>query len=155
MKKSTIKIALLLSVVMMRSCFPDPVMADSHIRTTSLSEICNTRTDTVRDVSEALKHKIYIRDNTPGGNHTGICGIPEGCEVDHLVSLELGGSNDAANLMIQPYAGICNAHQKDHLENKLHALVCASAITVKEAQTVIYSDWQAAFKKYVDPKGCE
>jgi hypothetical protein len=42
-------------------------------------------------------------------------------EIDHLISLELGGSNDIRNLWpesfdTQPW----NAHAKDRLENRLH-----------------------------------
>ncbi|MGZ5029024.1 MAG: hypothetical protein ACXWAT_00985 [Methylobacter sp.] len=129
--------------------------ADHHIRTQDINDICHTKTDTIRNVPERVKHAVYIRDGVPGGNRTGICDGPEGCEVDHICSLELGCTNDISNLMIQPYFGKCNAHMKDHLENKLHALVCANVITIQEAQTVIYDDWRAAYSKYIDPSGCE
>jgi hypothetical protein len=50
-------------------------------------------------------------------------------ELDHLVSLELGGANDAANLWpeIPP-----TPNPKDTVENALHAWVCA--VTGKAAQ---------------------
>ncbi|MGZ4968062.1 MAG: hypothetical protein ACXV8O_01485 [Methylobacter sp.] len=133
----------------------DAVYASHHIRTTDTADICSTITGTVRNVSESTKRRVYIRDGVFGGNHTGICSGVDGCEVDHRISLELGGSNDPYNLMIQPYDGPCNAHRKDHLENKLHALVCSNIITIQEAQRVIYDDWQSAYAKYIDPSGCE
>ena len=55
-------------------------------------------------------------------------------EIDHLISLELGGSNDIKNLWPQP-GPIPNA--KDKLENKLHAQVCSGQITLKYAQEKI------------------
>jgi len=134
--------------------FSFPVFASHHIRTTHLSDICSTHTSIYRNVSETLKGKVYSRDGVTGGNHTGICSGAEGCEVDHRVSLELGGSNDISNLMIQPYDGPCNAHQKDELENRLHKLSCDKQISLLDAQKVIYNDWQSAYKHYVKPQGC-
>ena len=71
-------------------------------------------------------------------------------EVDHLISLELGGANDIKNLWPQSYVSTpYNARMKDALENKLHAMVCANQITLVEAQKEISTDWIAAYKKYV------
>ena len=55
-------------------------------------------------------------------------------EIDHIVSLELGGSNDIANLYPEPGSGRANYHVKDELENKLHDLVCSGAMTLRAAQ---------------------
>lgn len=68
-------------------------------------------------------------------------------ELDHLVPLELGGANDAANLW--PEAGtIPNA--KDHVETVLHDWVCAGGSAAQtrlgEAQGAIARDWQTAEK---------
>ena len=127
----------------------------SHIRTTDLIDVCTSHTVIYRNVPQTLKKRVYKRDGVSGGNHTGICAVTEGCEVDHRVSLELGGSNDISNLMIQPYAGNCNAHQKDALEDRLHSLVCKKEISLNSAQSLIYKDWAAGYKKYVNPLGCE
>ena len=134
--------------------FSFPVFASHHIRSTNLSDICTTHTSIYRNVSESSKVKVYSRDGVTGGNHTGICSSKEGCEVDHRVILELGGSNDISNLMIQPYDGQCNAHQKDVLENRLHKLSCAKQIALVDAQKQIYNDWESAYKHYVNQKGC-
>ena len=75
-------------------------------------------------------------------------------ELDHLISLELGGSNRASNLWPQPYHQQWNAHVKDSLENKLHDLVCAPGSPEQQqsrlvqAQHEIATDWIAAYKKY-------
>ena len=67
-------------------------------------------------------------------------------ELDHLVSLELGGANDASNLWVEP-GPIPNA--KDAVENQLHAWVCQAAGAQAEqrlhdAQVAIASNWTTA-----------
>jgi hypothetical protein len=69
-------------------------------------------------------------------------------ELDHLISLELGGDNSARNLWPESYTGAGSAHVKDHLENKLHALVCSGQLSLKAAQVAIAGDWYAAAAKY-------
>lgn len=68
-------------------------------------------------------------------------------EIDHLVSLELGGSNDAANLwpeLAEPRPGF---HEKDKVENYLHEQVCNGSMPLAQAQTLIASDWIAVYKQ--------
>jgi hypothetical protein len=67
-------------------------------------------------------------------------------ELDHLVSLELGGANDASNLWpeVPP-----TPNPKDTVENTLHDWVCAVAgpqaeTRLREAQVAIAVDWQTA-----------
>jgi hypothetical protein len=70
-------------------------------------------------------------------------GIATGAEseLDHLVPLELGGANDAANLW--PEVGpLPNA--KDSVERALNRAVCDGRITLARAQRVIAADWETA-----------
>src|SRR5260221_295053 len=46
-------------------------------------------------------------------------------EVDHLIPLELGGSNALANLWPEADSPVPGFHQKDALENYLHDQVCS------------------------------
>jgi hypothetical protein len=69
-------------------------------------------------------------------------------ELDHLVSRELGGSDDWTNLWPQP---IGEARHKDRLETALHKAVCAGAITLGHAQEVIRSDWSKEYHRRFDP----
>jgi hypothetical protein len=55
----------------------------------------------------------------------GVC-----CEIDHLIPLELGGSNAPENLWPQRYDGERNAARKDRLERRLHAMVCRGEISL-------------------------
>ena len=68
-------------------------------------------------------------------------------EIDHIVPLELGGSNDIANLFPEPGSGKASYHAKDALENRLHDLVCAGAMSLRSAQFGIATDWEALYAK--------
>ena len=65
-------------------------------------------------------------------------------EINHIVSLELGGSNDIANLFPEKAPGY---HVKDKLENRLHDLVCSGAITLRTARGGIASNWKRLYRK--------
>src|SRR5579864_1927520 len=62
-------------------------------------------------------------------------------EDDHLVPLELGGSNDIANLWPELASPTPGFHQKDEVENYLHDQVCSGAMSLKQAQIEIATDW--------------
>lgn len=62
-------------------------------------------------------------------------------ELDHLVPLELGGSNDLSNLWVE-VGGIPNP--KDEVENRLHDEVCSGQISLRVAQAWIAADWRNA-----------
>jgi hypothetical protein len=62
-------------------------------------------------------------------------------ELDHLVSLELGGSNDAANLWPESPP---TPNPKDKVENALHRAVCEGRVSLAAAQRAIASDWLTA-----------
>lgn len=67
-------------------------------------------------------------------------------ELDHLISLELGGCTDCvSNLWPEPYNIPMGARQKDKVENYLHKAVCNGEITLTEAQLEIATDWTAVY----------
>ena len=70
-------------------------------------------------------------------------------ELDHLISLELGGSSSATNLwpeMNSAGAKTVN-NPKDQVENKLAAAVCSRKVTLAAAQDAIATDWITAEAK--------
>lgn len=149
MKKTLIALALV-SLNAFAVTMPDPVLTPGVVDPSlTAKKLCDKKfkTTTVRNVSESVKNQVYKNYNVK--NHQGYCSGPEGCEIDHLISLELGGSNDIGNLWPQPYNDPEGAHMKDKLENKLHALVCAGKIPLGVAQHEIATDWKAAYKKYM------
>jgi hypothetical protein len=69
-------------------------------------------------------------------------------ELDHLISLSLGGSpDDIANLWPQPWTGEANAHMKDAVETFLNREVCRGTIQLGEAQRQIATDWLAVYRQ--------
>jgi hypothetical protein len=68
-------------------------------------------------------------------------------EIAHIVSLELGGSNDIANLFPEKASPAPGYHVKDKLENKLHSLVCSGSMSLRSAQKQIAANWQRLYRK--------
>jgi hypothetical protein len=80
----------------------------------------------------------------------GLPSDPRLYELDHLVSLELGGAPAApTNLWPEPYASSGGARTKDRLENRLHTLVCRREVPLREAQNAIATNWMKAYDRYV------
>ena len=98
---------------------PDPTLTPGDVLTTDTTVVCQRGyTATVRDVPQSLKNQVFRQY---GITHP----QPREYEIDHLISLELGGSNSIRNLWPQSYRTMpLNATVKDRLENRLHALVC-------------------------------
>lgn len=113
------------------ACTPgaiDPAVTQSNIKST----ICTPGyTATVRPpAAETGKWKKESEaDYGAGGSKD---------EYDHLVSLELGGTNATSNLWPEP-GSVPNP--KDAVENRLHKEVCDGQMTLAAAQAAIASDW--------------
>jgi hypothetical protein len=104
--------------------------------------ICSStfRTSTIRNVPQTKKYAVEREYGMPARLYG------RTIEIDHIVSLELGGSNDVANLYPEPGSGPANYHAKDRLENKVHDLVCAGSMTLHAAQLGIATNWQVLYK---------
>jgi hypothetical protein len=73
-------------------------------------------------------------------------------ELDHLVSLEIGGNpTDVRNLWPEPGYGQYNFHIKDRFENYLHKQVCNGSKRLSEAQKEIATDWISNWKNAGQP----
>lgn len=117
------------------SVLPDSACSPGRVLTTDIKTICTVGyTKTVRNVTDTLKKKVfkeYDIDWKNRGNY----------EVDHIISLELGGSNDISNLYPESYLITNGARVKDKFENYLHKQVCDKKLSIEEAQKEISSDW--------------
>jgi hypothetical protein len=120
---------------------PDPAKTPGDVLTQDPQVVCvKGYSRQVRNVPPALKRAVYQAygiEKAPG----------EDWEVDHLIPLELGGSNSVRNLW--PQAGFTrpwNYHVKDRLENALHYLVCQGELPLPLAQRAIAKDWIATFR---------
>ena len=114
----------------------DPAVTQANLRST----ICRTGyTRTVRPPeSQTERFKFQVAYPAYGDPHS------ERTELDHLVSLELGGSNDATNLWPETPP---TPNPKDKVENALNRAVCSGRVTLAAAQNAIASDWLTAEKK--------
>ena len=68
-------------------------------------------------------------------------------EIDHIVPLELGGSNAIANLFPERANARPGYHVKDRLEDRLHQLVCAGTMSLAAARAGIARNWPALYRK--------
>ncbi len=124
----------------------DPACTPGAVLTTSTTTICKTGyTTTVRDVSVATKKKVFKEYGIDYSLHSNY-------EVDHLISLELGGSNDISNLFPESYLIKDNARIKDKLENYLHSKVCSGKMSITEAQKEISTNWLYYYDLYYNVK---
>jgi hypothetical protein len=122
---------------------PNPQLSPGDTISGAGAKLCTPGySKSVRHVSGSTKNQIYKLYNITSHK-------PAEYEIDHLISLELGGSNDPKNLWPQHYDAKWNAHQKDALENKLHQMVCSGQISLHQAQYEISHNWIEAYKKYV------
>jgi hypothetical protein len=123
----------------------DPKPTPGAIFPVTAEEVCQPGyTKSVRHVDRKTKAKVYraygIRRHQSGAD-----------EIDHLISLQLGGSNDIRNLWPESfYTQPWNAHVKDKLENRLRALVCYGSLSLGDAQIAIAGAWIAAYRTYVE-----
>lgn len=132
---------------------PQPLLPDSKLTPgasdstnlipVNLKTLCTPGyTKTVRNVPEKLKQEVFTL--------YGIAGDFNLYEIDHLVSLQLGGNNTKGNLWPQSYQTLpLNARRKDVLEGVLHRLVCNGKMPLAKAQKEISENWIKAYKKYV------
>ena len=122
---------------------PDRSCSPGKVATTDTSRVCKPGySERVRNVSERTKESVYasygIRTHTAGQY-----------EIDHIVPLELGGSNSVKNLFPEAARPRPGFHEKDRLENTLHRLVCAGDMKIRTAQSAIETNWVKAYKRYV------
>jgi hypothetical protein len=120
-----------------RGPLPDPACTPGDLITPLVTreEVCvSGYSSGVRDVPNSLKDKVYrtygIKKHAPGEY-----------EIDHFVSLALGGSNDISNLFPEAAEPRPGYHEKDKVENYLIDQVCEGTMSLEEAQILIATNW--------------
>jgi hypothetical protein len=142
--------ALLLTTMIVAPAYaqaiiPDPTITPGSVRTTDVGEICSHGTRELRHWSRERDDFIMREYGLPRGPHGDY-------EIDHLISLSIGGADDAKNLWAEPRRSIEKewpAEEKDQLEWKLRDLVCSGQLDIKIAQQAIADDWTEAWELYV------
>lgn len=118
------------------SCTPgsiDPAVSQGDIRSTICRSGWTTKVRPPESQTQWAKYQVgYPVYHIPGSAKS---------ELDHLVPLELGGSNDITNLW--PEVGKI-PNPKDKVENALNHAVCAGQVSLSAAQNAIASDWLTA-----------
>lgn len=114
----------------------DPAVTQADIRSTVCKKGWTTTVRPPESQTERFKYRVaYQAYGTPSSERT---------ELDHLVPLELGGSNDATNLWPESPP---TPNPKDKVEDVLNAAVCSGRVSLTAAQDAIASDWLTAEKK--------
>lgn len=118
------------------ACTPGAIFPDA-----TTDKICQSGyASSVRNVPTSVKDQVYAE--------YGIASHYAGeYEVDHLVSLELGGSNDIANLWPELASPTPGFHQKDKVENYVHDQVCSGKIALHDAQVEIATNWLQLYQQ--------
>jgi hypothetical protein len=98
------------------------------------------RTSSIRNVPDSEKAAVEREYRLPVRKYG------NSLEIDHIVPLEVGGSNDIANLFPEGAYANPGFHAKDRLENALHDRVCAGTIALRTAQRLIAGNWQALYE---------
>ena len=121
-----------------RRCSPG-----AYYRGLTKQVICSPsfRTSSIRNVPESEKFDVE-REYGMQPSHYG-----RALEIDHIISLELGGSNDIANLFPERAAPHLGYQVKDRLENAAHDWVCSGRISLHLAQRSIATNWEALYQR--------
>ena len=128
---------------------PDPSCTPGAINPTLTADVLRNpafRTSCVRNntTTEAEKNQTYAWYGTPHPEHN--TGPTQTCELDHLISLELGGADTLDNIWPQCGPGGVPVSQeyfkqKDMVENYLAKQVKDGSIELAAAQKGISTDW--------------
>ncbi len=120
---------------------PKPALTPGAVTQLTTAELCNGVRPS-RLVTEDVRQQVlraYGMERVSAAAY----------ELDALVTPELGGSTDPANLWPQRYhSPVWNARVKDELERLLPEMVCRQEITLAQAQQEIATDWIGAYKRY-------
>jgi hypothetical protein len=122
---------------------PEQNLTPGATRSVSINDVCAMpHEEVVRDVSASVRQKVF--------HEYGIVNArDDDYEIDYLIAPGLGGTEDIHNLWPQPFKSeIWNAHVKDALEERLHALVCSGNLDLHTAQRDIAVNWITAYQKY-------
>jgi len=122
---------------------PDPNCTPGAVLTTSTAKVCSA--------GWASAHREYFtkaeREKAFWKYGVGTMDPAAYGEYDHLIPLELGGSNSPSNLW--PEQGKI-PNPKDAIENALHEAVCSGHASLTAAQKAIAADWPTAGTKVIE-----
>lgn len=98
------------------------------------------RTGSIRNVPQSEKFSVE-REYRMAASYYGYS-----IEIDHVVPLELGGSNSIANLFPEPGSGRANYHVKDRAEDRAKAWVCEGRLSLATARRGFATNWERLYR---------
>jgi hypothetical protein len=123
------------------SALPNASLTPGAVSRLTSAQLCNGVRPS-RLVSERARQQVLRSYGMDGASAPAY-------ELDALITPELGGSTDIANLWPQRYhSPVWNARVKDELERLLPSLVCNGTITLADAQREIATDWITSYKRH-------
>ena len=115
---------------------PNPALTPGDVAQHDVHVVCRIgEAHRERAVTYRTRDRVYLAYGIARGRRKGLY------RIDHLIPLELGGSNRPTNLWPQPYA---DSELKDRVEAELHEAVCSGAMTLDAGQRAIAHDWHTA-----------
>ena len=121
-----------------RRHLPDPSCTPGATRQrASRRAVCRSRNAGAKSISPALARQVVARYGLSDA-------VSDDYKIDHLISRALGGSNSIENLWPQR---VDRSRQKNRLERRLRAAVCAGKLGLRSAQRRIKLDWLQAYKR--------
>jgi hypothetical protein len=123
---------------------PSKNLTGGSVRTGDRDAACGHAGEHRGPMNAGRRDAVLRRYGLPAGKHPDY-------EIDHLIPLCLGGSDDPSNLWPQPRRTIedaWNAEAKDRLERRICDMVCDGEIDIATAQQAFATDWIAAYQKY-------
>jgi hypothetical protein len=133
---------------------PDPILTPGAIYSdVTLNDIKQHGfSATVRDVPESVKHQVLRAYGVDPATVK-----PHEFEIDHVVELACGGSNDPHNLWPQYFhlnvgGRDMGAIEKDKVEKKALAGVRDGSLDLAATQKQLAADWTVLYRKLVAPE---
>lgn len=131
---------------------PDPILTPGATVDISVEDICSRKWGKdARFVTKSMKVEVFRLYGMSGNGDESCEPDTKGrrCEIDHLISRELGGADHVLNLWPQPYGtSPWNATRKDRVENRLHKELCMGKTTLTEARWWISTDYRVPYVRY-------
>ena len=121
-----------------RKGMPDRRCTGGAARRVTARQVCGRKRAQTAPPSARMVDSVFAE--------YGVFGSRSRYRIDHLISVELGGTSVAANLWPQPRSGSLNAGQKDRVEAYLLRRVCGRKLGLRSAQTKLARNWVAAYR---------